>query len=196
TTAQSDCLIMATSLNFEAVVRSQFVKAMISSRQAGCVAINGRYLLLIAAAPASAHWWSCSPVPPPQPTAPITLPPETTGTPPMLGSASPPRTVATLPQKAGDDSLSCAMSLVGRLNAAAATALPREVAGVKNPSPSPRPAKRTPPASPTAVAAFGVPGPLPLACAALTAFPATSSVSSAMSLSAPFQVYALLRSVL
>src|SRR5262245_46657476 len=105
----------------------------------------------------------------------------------MLGSASPPRTVATLPQKAGDDSLSCAMSLVGRLNAAAATALPREVSGVKNPVPSPREDKTKRPASSTTVAVIGVPSSLAFSVAALTALSAISSVSSAMPLSTPFR---------
>src|SRR5215475_14395858 len=112
----------------------------------------------------------------------------------MLGSASPPRTVATLPQKAGDDSLSCAMSLVGRLNAAAATALPREVSGVKNPVPSPRADKTKRPASSTTVAVIGVPSSLAFACAALTAFSAISSVSPAIPLSTPFQGKKLLAS--
>ena len=37
-----------------------------------------------AAAPATAHWWSCSPVPPPQPIAPITRPSLLSGTAPVL----------------------------------------------------------------------------------------------------------------
>src|SRR6266700_4211477 len=113
----------------------------------------------------------------------------------MLGRAAPPRTAATLPQKAGADSLRFAISLVGRRNAAAATALAREVSGVKNPAPSPRADKTKRPASSTTVAVIGVPSSRAFACAALTAFSAISSVSSAMPISTPFRVQILLRPV-
>ncbi len=42
-----------------------------------------------AAAPASEHSWSCSPVPPPQPMAPITRPPRWIGEPPSVGRICP-----------------------------------------------------------------------------------------------------------
>jgi hypothetical protein len=90
--------------------------------------------------------------------------------------------------ESGDDSLRLTISLVGRLNAAAATALAREVSGVKNPVPSPRADKTKRPASSTTVAVIGVPSSRAFACAALTAFSAISSVSEAMLISTPFQV--------
>jgi hypothetical protein len=58
----------------------------------------------------------------------------------------------------------------------------------ENPVPSPRADKTKRPASSTTVADIGVPSSRAFACAALTAFSAISSLSSAMSLAAPFQV--------
>src|SRR5688572_11460676 len=113
--------------------------------------------------------------------APITFPPERTGTPPMLGRASPCSTLEILLQKAGDESLRRTISLVGRRKAAAATALPREVSGVKNPAPSPRADKTRRPASSTTVTVIGVPCSRAFACAAFSAFSAISSVNAAIS---------------
>ncbi len=68
--------------------------------------------------------------------------------------------------------------MVGRRNAAAATAFAREVSGVKNPVPSPRAESTSRPASSTTVIVIGEPMALALACAARSTFSASSSVMS------------------
>src|SRR5262249_41624209 len=57
---------------------------------------GGRYST--AAAPASPQSWSCWPVPPPQPIAPITLPPRAMGVPPSVGRICPWSTDGTIVQ--------------------------------------------------------------------------------------------------
>src|SRR2546423_4337861 len=91
-----------------------------------------------ASAPATAHSWSCSPVPPPHPIAPITRPAFMSGTAPMLGSASPRSTAGTAAQKAEPFIAMSPSSLVARRNATAATAFARAVSVLEKPAPSPR----------------------------------------------------------
>ncbi len=70
------------------------------------------------------------------------------------------------------------MSLVGRRNAAAATALALEVSVVEKLAPSPRAHSTKRPDSSTTDTLIGVPNSLAFACAALTAFSAISNVIS------------------
>jgi hypothetical protein len=70
--------------------------------------------------------------------------------------------------------------VVALRKAAAATALAREVSGVKKPVPSPRAHNTRRPASSTTVTVMGVPSARALAWAAFTAVSAISSVISIM----------------
>src|SRR3954469_23326794 len=84
-----------------------------------------------AAAPALAHSWSSSGVPPPHPIAPITRPPMEIGTAPVDGNASPRDTAGTADQNAGLVFCNSTSSRVLRRKAAAATAFAREVSVVR-----------------------------------------------------------------
>ena len=70
--------------------------------------------------------------------APMTRPPRVIGVAPGVGSAWPSRMTGTVFQNAEPFAASSASSVVERRNAAAATALARDVSGVKNPVSSAR----------------------------------------------------------
>jgi len=91
-----------------------------------------------ACAPALAHSWSCSAVPPAQPIAPIMVLECVNGTPPgvvMRGSVT---ADETIDQKVCPVPAFSAICFVVRLNAAEATAFALDVSGVRNPVPSAR----------------------------------------------------------
>src|SRR5207245_258728 len=130
-------------------------------------------------APASAHSWSGSAVPPPQPMAPIARPRRSTGAPPGVGRISPFRTVGTIAQNPPLATIG-ASSEFGFLKAAAAMALARDVSVLKKPVPSPRAESTSRPASSTTVTLMGELRALAFPCAARRAFSAISSVISIM----------------
>src|SRR2546426_5702334 len=119
--------------------------------------------------------------------APMTLPFLTIGTPPMLGSASPRKTVGAAAQNGEPFSAISPSSFVERRKLAAATALACEVCGLKNPAPSPRITSTVRPASSTTEAVITVPSAFAFASAALAARSAISRVSSIMIFVPPYR---------